>query len=72
MPDQMTREQQVAAFLKRHRGIDYCDDWIARSLGMNRHQARNATSGLGATQEFNRGDRLCSACQKGKRVIHAR
>lgn len=67
----MTVEDRVAAFLRSHRRTDFCDDCIAAQRGINRHQARNATSGLGATREFDRGDRVCSRCGRDKRVIRA-
>ena len=68
----MTREQEVAQYLRSHKEIDYCDDCIANLVGVNRHQARNATSGLGISSDFNRGDRECSQCGKLKKVIHAK
>jgi len=68
----MTREEEVAQFLRSRKGWDYCDDCIANLVGINRHQARNATSGLGVSSDFNRADRNCSQCGKIKRVIHAK
>lgn len=68
----MTVEDRVAAFLRNHKGTDFCDDCTASQVGINRHQARNATSGLGASRAaFSRGDRTCSRCGKDKRVIRA-
>jgi hypothetical protein len=72
MTTTMTREQQVAAYLTAHPRVDFCDDCLAAAIGINRHQARNATSGLGAGSDFDRGDRTCSVCRRPKRVIRKR
>lgn len=72
MSTTMTREQQVAAYLSAHRMVDFCDDCVATAIGINRHQARNATSWLGAGSDFDRGDRTCSRCRRFKRVIRRR
>ncbi len=68
----MTVEERAASFLRANRTVDFCDDCLAYQLGINRDQARNATSGLGASRDFNRGNRPCSQCSNVKRVIHAR
>ena len=67
----MTVEQRVAMFLRTHQQRDFCDDCTAREVGINRHQARNATSALGATRDFDRDDRTCSRCGHTKRVVMA-
>lgn len=56
----MTVEERVAQFLSAHRGTAYCDDCLADELGINRHQARNATSGLAASGKFKRDYGTCS------------
>ena len=54
----MTVEERVATFLRQNRGVDFCDDCLAPEIGINRHQARNATSGLGTARvDFDRSAR---------------
>jgi len=45
----------------------YCDDCLARELGIHRHQARNATWGLAISGRFHRDSGACS-----KRPHHRR
>ena len=69
----MTVEERVAAFLQTNRGKAYCDDCLAGELGINRHQARNATSGLAASGRFHRDYGACSkrTHDRDKKVIRA-
>ena len=69
----MTVEERVANFLAVNKGQAFCDDCLAEEVGINRHQARNATSGLGASGAFRRGSGTCSkrAHDREKRVIVA-
>jgi hypothetical protein len=69
----MTVEERIAAFLLGNKGQAFCDDCLAVAVGINRHQARNATSGLAASGQF---PRLLGACSKRthdreKKVIRA-
>ncbi len=50
----MTVEERIAQFLLARPGQPYCDDCLADELAINRHQARNATSALGASGRFRR------------------
>lgn len=68
---EMTREESVAQHLRKHVGKTFCDDCIAESIGINRHQARNATAGLGVSSDFSREDGICSKCGKSKKVTKA-
>jgi hypothetical protein len=64
--------QRVAEFLTAQRGFDFCDDCIASPLGLaRRQQAQQATSALGASATFRRGDGTCSNCGRDKIVIRA-
>jgi hypothetical protein len=66
----MTIEQTVTAFLKNHRNQDFCDDCIAEQLHLKRRQqARNSTSALGTTDDFERGGGVCSFCGKTKKEV---
>ena len=69
----MTVEERVVAFLKANSGKAYCDDCLAEELGINRHQARNAISGLGASGLFSRNYGACSkrTHDREKKVIRA-
>ena len=63
----MTVEERVADFLVKNKGKAYCDDCLARELGIHRHQARNATWGLAISGRFHRDSEACS-----KRPHHRR
>ena len=69
----MNVEERVAQFLTANRGRAYCDDCLADEVGINRHQARNATSGLAASGRFHRDYGLCSnrTHDRDKKVIWA-
>ena len=56
----MIVEERVAKFLTANKGETFCDDCLAEEVGINRHQARNATSGLGASGTFRRDRGICS------------
>ncbi len=56
----MTVEERVADFLVKNTGKAYCDDCLARELGINRRQARNATSELATSGRFHRDSGACS------------
>ena len=56
----MIVEERVASFLLTNKGEAYCDDCLAAEVGVNRHQARNATAGLGASLRFQRMVGVCS------------
>ena len=70
-----TVPERVAAFLKAHRKEPYCGGCLGKLLGLgagaNRYTARNATSALAQTSEFDRHDGLCSHCGKSRLVIAA-
>jgi hypothetical protein len=68
----MTVEERIATFLLQNKGKAYCDDCLAKGIGVNRHQARNATSGLGASgTKFQRDYGTCSKTRhdREKKVI---
>lgn len=66
---EMTIEERVAAFLRGHDGTNYCDDCLADEMGLeDRQQARNAAAALGASGDFDRGQRTCSVCGETKLV----
>jgi hypothetical protein len=69
----VTVEERVAAFVVKDKGNAYCDDCLAGELGINRHQARNATSGLAASGRFQRDYGMCSRRHhdRDKKVIRA-
>ncbi len=66
----MTTQERVNAFLNVRRPSRFCDDCITESLELSqRHTAQKATSTLGATDNFHRGQGICSMCGKEKMVI---
>jgi len=67
----MTVEERVARFLSANKGKTFCDDCLAEEVGINRHQARNATAGLGVAGMFRRDHGICSrrAHDRDKKVI---
>jgi len=69
----MNVEERVAQFLTANKGRAYRDDCLADEVGINRHQARNATSGLAASGRFYRDSGLCSSRthDRDKKVIWA-
>lgn len=65
----VTVEERIARFLEEQEGAAFCDDCLPKRVGLkNRHQARNATSALGASANFNRQRGSCSACGVEKTV----
>ncbi len=61
----------VNAFLTVRRPSRFCDDCITESLELSpRQTAQKATSALGTTDGFHRGQGVCSMCGKEKMVIH--
>src|SRR5262249_22457104 len=65
-------EERIARFLEGEGGAAFCDDCLPKKVGLkNRHQARNATSALGAAANFDRGRGTCSVCGGEKMVTRA-
>lgn len=65
-------EERIARFLEEQEGAAFCDDCLPKRVGLkNRHQARNATSALGAAAKFERRRGTCSACSAEKTVTQA-
>lgn len=65
-------EERIARFLEEQDGAAFCDDCLPKRVGLkNRHQARNATSALGAAANFARRRGACSACGAEKTVTRA-
>jgi hypothetical protein len=70
----MTGVEQGADSLRRNRGKAHCDDCLAAEMGLNRHQAQQATSGWAAAgANFSRDYDECSrrAHDRHKKVISA-
>jgi len=61
---------RIANFLRDHEETPYCDDCIAKQLGLKgRQQAQQATSAFGNTGNFLRGKGLCFKCNKDRQVV---
>lgn len=83
--ERMKVEERVAAFLKEHAGDDFCDDCLAKKVGLpNRREARSPAIALATTEGFERvrqEGRPCSVCgtphhslkwvTRGKSTTHA-
>lgn len=68
----VTVEERIARFLEEQGGAAFCDDCLPKRVGLkNRHQARNATSALGASANFERRRAICSACSAEKTVTRS-
>ncbi len=66
----MSMSERVSAFLTVRRPNRFCDDCIAESLEFSgRENYQMATSALGTTDSFHRGQGVCSMCGKEKMVI---
>jgi len=65
----ITVPERVLAFLRDHRTLAYCDDCIAKNVGINRYMAQQATLPFGLTSDFNRRFGVCSECGESKLVI---
>ncbi len=66
----MTIQERVNAFLTVRRPSRFCDDCITESLELSpRQTTQKATSALGTTDNFHRGQGVCSVCGKEKMVI---
>jgi hypothetical protein len=67
----MTILQRVSIWLREVGGA-YCDDCIAKELGLaRRQQANRASNALSSTLNFNRERGFCSLCGAEKKVIKA-
>jgi hypothetical protein len=66
-----TSPERVRDFLREHCGLAYCDDCIAKRVGINRYTSQQATLPFGLTSDFGRDDGRCSECDRTKRVIKA-
>jgi hypothetical protein len=68
----MTNPAKITAFLTTHKGQSYCDDCLAKKLGLARRQeAQQITATLATTRGFTRVTGSCSICSKVKLVICA-
>jgi hypothetical protein len=61
---------RVNAFLTAQRPSRFCDDCIAESLELGRHEVQKGSSALATTDSFHRALGICSMCGKEKTVIH--
>ena len=64
----ITVPEKVLAFLRERRTLAFCDDCIAKNVGINRHMAHQATLPFGLTSDFNRGFGVCAGCGQSKLV----
>ncbi len=60
---------RVSAFLTAQRPSQFCDDCIAESLELGRHDVQKGISALATTDSFHRAWGICSMCGKKKKVI---
>ncbi len=59
---------RVTAFLRANRGLDFCDECLARELRVAVRQAR-AVTGVLRRPEFERRQGLCAGCLRNRRVV---
>jgi hypothetical protein len=68
----MTVPSRVTDFLRRRRGVLFCDTCMRVKLELARpQQAQQVTSALGTAPGFTRHKCVCSICKKDKTVIFA-
>ncbi len=68
----MTIPADVIAFLRKNAPLAYCDDCIARRVGVTRtQQVQPITSTLGLTPGFARTRGPCRECGLTRQVINA-
>lgn len=68
----MNNPAKITAFLTTHKGKRYCDDSLAKILGLARRQeAQQVTATLATTPGFERKQGKCCHCGNIKLVIHA-
>ncbi len=60
---------RVNAFITAQRPSRFCDDCIAESLELGRHDVQKGSSALETTDSFHRALGICSMCGKEKTVI---
>ncbi len=60
---------RVSAFLTAQRPSRFCDDCIAESLELGRHDVQKGISKLETMGSFHRALGVCSMCGKEKKVI---
>ncbi len=60
---------RVNAFLTAQRPSRFCDDCIAESLELGRHDVWKGSSALATTDRFHRALGVCSMCGEEKAVI---
>ncbi len=65
----MSVSERVSAFLTAQRPSRFCDDCMAESLELSRHDVQKGSSALETTDSFHRAWGICSMCEKGKKVI---
>ncbi len=61
--------ERVSAFLTAQRPSRFCDDCIAESLELDRHDVQKGSSALATTDSFHRALGVCSMCGKEKKVM---
>jgi hypothetical protein len=64
-----TVPERILAFLKGRPGDAYCDDSIAKLVGINRYMAQQSTLPFGLTSDFKRAYGACADCGNWKLVI---
>ncbi len=67
-PGVVTVPERVLAFLSERHGLAFCDDCIAKHVGINRHMAHQSTLPFGLTSDFERAYGSCSGCGESKLV----
>ena len=63
--------ERVRNFLREHLGLAYCDDCIAKKVGITRQMSEMATLPFGLTSDFDRQEGECSGGHHTKLVIKA-
>jgi hypothetical protein len=58
-------------FLILHEGTDFCDDCLARALGVDAAQARATLTTLGKSPAFLRDQWTCKSCRRSTLVTRA-
>ena len=65
----MLTAQRINDYITQKKPAAFCDNCVAKIIGINHSEANHATRALGTTGDFDRVAGQCSACHSNKQVI---
>jgi hypothetical protein len=65
----VTDQERAESFLRKHTGRFFCTDCLAQELGLTVFETRSLMRKVQAQPSFERRDRKCANCARGKRPI---